>query len=51
MMYIHEEIIQAALGIGKKHDMNLVEIVSEMNHAAHVMLEMQGHYKKELEAA
>jgi len=33
-MYIHEEIQAAVLPILKKHDLALIELVGEMNHAA-----------------
>lgn len=33
-MYIHEEIIKAVLPLIQKHDLELIELVGEINHAA-----------------
>ena len=38
-MYIHTEIIQSMAEIQKKHDLTKTEVVAEMAHAIHVMLE------------
>ena len=39
-MYIHEEIMQSMAEIQKKHDLTKTEVVAEMAHAIHVMLEL-----------
>ena len=33
-MYIHEEIQQAVLPLLKKHKLELIDLIGEMNHAA-----------------
>lgn len=33
-MYIHQEIEKAVLPLLKKYDMELIELIGEMNHAA-----------------
>ena len=38
-MYIHEEIMQAMVKVQKKHDLTKTEVVAEMAHAIHIMLE------------
>lgn len=34
MSYIHEEIQAAVLPLLKKYDLDLIELIGEMNHAA-----------------
>ena len=46
-MKIHEQIIAAVIEIAKENELSdTIEIVSEMNHAAHFMLEMPTHFKQ-----
>lgn len=33
-MYIHEEILQAVLPLIKKYDLELIDLIGELNHAA-----------------
>lgn len=33
-MYIHEEILLAVLPLMEKHDIGLLDLIGEMNHAA-----------------
>ena len=33
-MYIHEEIIKAVLPIIEKYDLELIDLIGEINHAA-----------------
>ena len=49
-MYIHEQIIEAMIKIAKENELSdTIEIVSEMNHAAWIMLEMPTVFKKQIE--
>ena len=45
-MKIHEQIIAAVIEIAKENELSdTIEIVSEMNHVAWLMLEMPTHFK------
>jgi len=49
-MYIHEEIMKSVLPLIKKYDLELIDLIGEMNHAAWELTVLNQHGLVKLEA-